>query len=763
MKLLKRTLIGFALLLCVLAVTGYMVMRRSLAPLDGTLKIQNLSHPVTVTRDAYGIPHIKAQTKLDALRALGFVQASERLFQLELSRRLTQGTLSEVFGPLAVKNDTLYRNLMLKRSMERMLQAEKEQGRFDAQLWNEMEAYFDGINQYIAHFPLPYEMTLLRMPKPAPFTPLDAYIMTGHMAYSFGIALKADPVMTELAKKLPREQFQTLRNDPLQGPLHLAAYSLPRPLDLGTEGLFAPVFEGSNAWLIAPSRSQSGKSIFANDPHIGFSAPAVWFEAHLQTPEFEIYGHYLPLVPFAVLGHTSRHAWGFTMSLADDMDLYRETLDTKNKTVLYQNEPVPYQEWQEVIKVKGEPDVVLTMIETPHGPLLNEVLDEKNLALKWAFHKLENNPMKALQRMGEAKTMAEFESALQFATAPGLNVMYADPENIAWWVFGDMAVKQNPHSDLILDGASGKDEYARLLTWQEKPHLVNPPSGVIVTANSRPPGLPATIRGDWQSDDRYQTITEALSQKERWNVEDTKVLQTENYNAQNKKILAQLLSQVRDDGSHEKQIQLLKEWNLRSEITSQAASLYHQWNNENILLMLASLDEKTRTAYLNTPYAWVFYERAILNPSSAWWSDKNYSDIINQGFRNATKALASLPEWGRLHTIEYVHPLGRIAPLNKIFNLGPYPMPGSYNDINNNKMRALGGDFKVVAGPSTRRIIDFANPQKSWGINPIGTSGHMLSPFYKDQAHMFLEGRYREQLMNDADIERVKTHVLVLE
>lgn len=771
MKFLKRSLLGFVILLGIASLGIYFFLKSSLAPMDGTLKIQNLSHPVKVTRDTFGIPHIRAENKLDALRALGFVQASERLFQMELSRRMTQGELSEVFGEIALKSDKLYRSLMLKRSVERMLALEKSQGRFDQQVWDEMAAYFDGINQYIATRPLPYEMQILGL-KPRPFTPLDAYIMTGHMAYSFGIALKADPLMTKLADKLSLDQFQALRNDPLKAPIKIAAASASDPWPstlqaIASEGLFIPSFEGSNAWLVGPERSQSGKSIFANDPHIGYSSPAVWFEAHIQTPEFEIYGHYLPLVPFAVLGHNRHHAWGFTMSLADDMDLFRETLDKEKKTVLFKNKPQPYLEWTEVIKIKDQPDLVLSMIETSHGPIMDEFLSEKNLALKWAFHRPENNPMRALRNMAEAKDIKAFETALQYGTAPGLNVMYSDAENIAWWVFGDMAVKKNPNSDMILNGSTGTDEYERLLAWDEKPHLVNPESGFIVTANSRPQGLNANIRGDWQSDDRFQTISRALAEKDQWSAEEFKGLQTENFNYQNKNILNKMFEHIRlndtENAKYKNQLEALKSWNMQSDVNSKEAGLFHQWNNENILLMLEDFDEDTRAAYLNTPYAWVFYERAILNPTSTWWTHKNYTKVVTKGFIAAAEKLSNNPTWGTLHTIEYTHPLGRSYPLNKIFNLGPYPMPGSYNDINNNKMRSMGGDFKVVAGPSTRRIIDFANPQKSWGINPIGNSGHMLSPFYKDQVQMFLDGKYRPQLMDEKDIAAAKTHELVLE
>lgn len=765
MKIIKRSLLVLAVLTGLLFLGAQLFFRSSLPPMDGTLKLQNLSHSVKITRDSFGIPHIQATNKLDALRALGFTQASERLFQMEIARRMTQGELSEIFGEVALKSDKLYRSLMLKRSVERMLEQEKAKNQFDSDLWSEMEAYFDGINQFIATQPLPYELTILGF-RPRPFTPVDAYVMTGHMAYSFGIALTADPLMSQLASKLPYEHFQALRNDPLNAPLKVSKNISIQPFEIFTEGLGTAFFEGSNAWLIAPSRSTSGKSIFANDPHIGFSSPSIWFEAHIKTPQFEIYGHFLPLVPFPVLGHNRHHAWGFTMSLADDMDLYREKIDSSTKTVLYKNKATPYQEWTETIAIKGKPALVLNMIETPHGPVMDEVLSEKSLALKWAFHSPNNNPMKALRLMSEAKSMSDFETALQYGTAPGLNVMYADADNIAWWIFGDIAVKQNPNSDMILNGSNGQDEYLKVLSWNEKPHIVNPESGYIVTANSRPLDLNKDIRGDWQSDDRFQTITKALREKDLWNIEELKTLQTDNFNYQTKNILEKMLEHIQlteeEAVTYKDQLQDLKSWNHHSDTDSTAASLYHQWNNENVLLMLADWDDDTRRSYLNTPYAWVFYERAILSPTSAWWTTKNYTKIITMGFKNAAQKV-SKTTWGSLHTIQFTHPMGRKFPFNFFLNVGPFPMPGAYNDINNNKMAALGGDFKVVAGPSTRRLIDFANPQLSWGINPLGNSGHLKSPFYKDQVELFIQGQYRPQLMNEIDIVNAKSHELILE
>lgn len=757
-----RLLTGTGLILFLFIVIVILFMRQSLAPLDGTLKLSGLTQKVTVTRDAQGIPHIKAENKKDALRALGFVAASERLFQMEIQRRLVYGRLSELFGEVALPTDKLYRSLMLKRATERMLAHKKQKNEFDEKSWSEMEAYFAGVNEYLQTQTLPFEFTLLGF-KPEPFTPLDAYVMAGHMAYSFGIAIKADPLMTKLAKKLPQELFQSLRMDLQKTPYKIS--DLGKALLPDIDYFQNPQFEGSNAWLISGSRSASGKSLFANDPHISFANPAVWFEAHMHTPEFELYGHHLPLIPFAIIGHSRHLAWGFTMLLVDDMDIYREKIDTTKKTVIFRKKEQPYVEWTEVLKIKDRPDEILTMIETPHGPLLNHILEDSTLSLKWAFHDPESDTLSALRQLGDAKEIKAFESALKSVAAPGLNVMYADPENIAWWTLGRIAVKKNPNSDLILDGASGDDEYLEKLAWEKKPHLINPPEGVIVTANSRSALLPENIRGDWQPDDRFVTITEILAEQHQWSAEEFKKIQTLNFNSTNLKIRDILVANLAHElkARHKDLVENLIKWDGHSEIHSREAALFHLWNTKITQQLLKNLSPEDREAYFGTPAPWTFYKRSIFDKNSPWWPSEGSETLISQAFADVVRQHHPLPAWGDIHTVEYIHPLGRKKPLNVLFNAGPYPVGGSYNDINNNKHGSFGSDkFIVTGGASTRRIIDMAHPEKSWGINPLGVSGHLLSPYARNEVQMFLDGHYRAQLMDEKDIQAVKTHELIL-
>jgi penicillin amidase len=764
MRKLKISLVATLALLLVLALGTYAFMRRSLAPLDGEISLSNLTAPVKVQRDTYGIPHIFAQNKSDAFKALGYVMASERLFQMEMARRQTQGLLAEVIGERALKSDMLYRSLGLKETSEKMLEKKRKEGTFDPKMWEMMEAFCDGVNQYVATRPVPYDLAILGITKPAPFSPIDSYVMTGQIAYSFGIALRVDPTMTLLAKKFTPDLFQELRNDQLKTPYTVASKVDLSPLYNVADNSFATIFDSSNSWLVGPKRSASGKSIFSNDPHIGFNHPSVWFEAHIHTPEFEIYGHYLPLVPFAILGHTRHHAWGFTMSQTDDMDLYSEKIDRTKKTLIFNGKEQPYTVRSETIAVKKQEPVTMEVIQTPHGPLMDYVVDA-DLSLKWAYHKIDNDPLQALYVMGEAKDMKTFENALKPGSAPGLNVMYADDQNIAWWMFGDVAVKNNPNSDLILDGASGKDEYKGLLNWEQKPHIVNPTSGVIVTANTRPEKIDSELRGDWQSSDRQKTISAILESQPLWNSAEMRALQVKNFNAANKVLLPKMLSHLKLTADEFIQygpaLDRLKKWNLISNTDSREASLYYEWVNQSMLLMLAPLEEQ-RATYLTTPHSWMFFERVVQNEKSPWWKLVKPDEVFTEAFRNTFAKWKRPPPWGDIHTIEYVHPLGREKPLSYIFNLGPYPIGGAYNEITNNKARSLGSDFKVVAGASTRRVVDMADVAHSWGINPIGNSGHMLSPYYKDQVELFVTGIHRPQLMDAKDIEADKSHELIL-
>jgi penicillin amidase len=754
--------------------------------MDGELKLQKLSSPVSVIRDGFGIPHIKAKNTKDAFRTLGFVVASERLFQMEMERRMANGELAEIFGKKLLATDKLFRSLSLRQSMKEMLEHKLRTNTLDQSMWAEIEAFYDGVNQYQNSYKLPVEFSILGI-KPRPFEALDGYAFIGLMSFSFGVATSEDPLLTKLRARLGVELSNELRNEILPsdeaknkrvvvGPDHFPVMNILANLEQGF-----PLFEGSNGWIVSGKRSLTGSPILANDPHISYSHPGVWFEAHIDTPDYVSYGHFLSILPFPVLSHNKERGWGLTMSLVDDMDLYREKLNPKFKTYQFKGKDILYKERLEVIKIKGEKSFEMLLLTTQHGPILDEVFtnpDGKSLALKWAFLGIDNDPLMSLYKMGRAKNMEEFKAAVATGKAPGLNVLYADKKNIGWWIFGEMATK-SPHtsSDFILDGSSGQDEYLGTLRFIEKPHLENPESGLIVSANSRPLGAPLIsekMRGDWQPDDRFKTITTVLSRKEKWSVPEFKEVQTLSFNLENKLILDELLSVVAFKNIWNKEraasyLQILKKWDFISDAHSVAPALYFTWCREISKILLKELSVEEFEAFTKLPNNWNFFKRVVLNPESIWWKKFDRQKVFTDGFNNSIEslrqALGEDPndwDWGHLHTLEFVHPIGKIAPFNKIFNIGPVEMNGAYNDINNQKPAGYTDGFKVKAGPSTRRIISFDHPEVAWGILPTGNSGHLLSPFYKDQLELFTKGLYREEWLDQRDIEAHATHKLNL-
>lgn len=795
-KSFKYWITAVFFIIMALGLYGYYFVKSSLAPMDGELHLQHLSSSVSVVRDRFGIPHIKAKNNLDAFRALGFVVASERLFQMEMQRRMANGELAEVFGKKMLSTDKLFRTLGLRASMAEMLEHKRQNKTLDLKMWSELEAFYDGVNQFQFNHQLPIEFTLLGL-KPKPFNVLDGYAFIGLMSFSFGVATSQEPLMTKLRARLGAELGDELRNDltPFESSQlnkeKAAKANSKRVVDQGSRFPVGQIlsdlemgftlFEGSNGWLVSGKRSISGFPILANDPHISYSHPGVWFEAHVETPDYESYGHFLSVLPFPVLSHNRERGWGLTMSLVDDMDLYREKINPKFKTYLFKEKEISYRERLEVIKVKGEKDTTIVVVSTQHGPLLDEVFthpDDKSLAVKWAFHHPDNDPLYALYKMGRARTMEEFKAGVSLGKAPGLNILYADKKNIAWWIFGEMATKSTRlSSDFILDGTSGLDEYRGALSFEQKPHAENPPSGLIVSANARPMGTPATpddLRGDWQPDDRYKSILALLNQKTMWSTEEFKEIQTLSINLENKQILGILLKEVVFENLWKKEraknyLDILSKWDFISDAHAIAPSLYYSWTREIIKILLKDLSKEELETFTKLPNHWNFFKRVVLNAHSPWWHKFDRKKVFTDAFNNTIESLRQdLGEdsgnwaWGHLHTIEFVHPIGRQKPFNMIFNIGPIEMSGASHEINNQKAGGYSEGFKIKTGPSTRRIIDYKNPEKAWGILPAGNSGHLLSPFYRDQLDLFAKGQFREEWMDAKEIEAHKTYELKL-
>ena len=781
--------------------TGFWHARTKLPQRSGTLLLRLLKAPVTVAYDERGVPHIRAENETDLYRALGYVHAQDRLFQMEMVRRLARGELAEILGPQLLDTDRLFRTLGLRAH------AEATAGHTDpnSPAWQGLLAYLDGINQFQASRPLPLEFELLGIP-PRPFTPVDTLAMTGYLAYSFAAALRTEPVLTYVRDKLGPEYlkaFDLERNrlgvvrpmaqGKTRSPLADADWqALARVAELSRHALElagVPLFEGSNAWAVAGQHTSSGKPLLAGDPHIAFSLPAVWYEAHLSAPGFELYGHHQALNPYALLGHNQAFGWTLTMFQNDDMDLVAEKVNPANPNQVWsRGRWVELPSRQETITVKGAPAVPITLRHSPHGPLINSVfsdsLGQTPVAMWWTFLETENPVLDAFYQLNRANTREKARTAASNIHAPGLNVVWANAAgDIGWWAAARL-VQRPPHVNpaFILDGGSDQADKPGFYRFADNPQEENPARGYIVSANHQPaPSSGVPVPGYYSLPDRIRRLDQLLSQPRiTWNLQNSQALQLDEQTDYGPRLLRPLIPLLRtlsSDSIERSLLDQLAEWDGRHSATSIAPTVFNQFIHE--LAKAAMADELGEVHFnnlLRTRALDFALPRLAADPNSAWWDNRSTpqkedrDDIVQQAWRATLKhlqttrgsALASWT-WGSNHTLTHGHPLGRQKPLNLLFDVGPFPVPGG-REIPNYMYHAMApAPWTVTTGPSTRRLIDFADAGKALGINPVGQSGVLFDAHYADQAESFVRGGYQPMHLNAADVAASTRSTLVLQ
>lgn len=489
MKVLKRTILVLLILVGLAVVSGYLYLRSTSPVYEGTFTLSGLKKEVEVYFDKYGIPHIYANNEEDAYFTLGYVHARERLFQMEMSRRAAAGRLSEVLGKDLIPVDKLFRTLGINQFAEdhaaRFLSADT------AAFQRTALAYQKGVNEFVRNGDTPIEFTLIGIPK-TEFVPADIYRVLGIMAFGFAEGVQVDPLLEQIKTEwgdayLKDLAVQTPTGSTLIKSFHGKENVATRPLlaavNQALTKLPIPLWVGSNGWVIEGSRTMSGEPILENDTHMGYSQPAVWYEAHLEYPGYRFYGHHAAGVPFGFLGLNGFCGWGLTMFENDDTDFFREELNPQDANQVKFGEA-----WEdlavrnEVIKVKGEEDVVLEVKVSRHGPLVNAIYEEAiqssaPVAFWWELHHQTNYALQSVYEMSHATGFNQFQRAVSRLTSPGLNVMYGDTEGaIAWWAAARLPIRP-PHvnSKFFLDGASGKDEHLGYYDFSKNPQAYNPP------------------------------------------------------------------------------------------------------------------------------------------------------------------------------------------------------------------------------------------------------------------------------------------------
>lgn len=772
---MKRSLTLLAVVVAAAVGAGFWYVQSKQPQREGEVAIAGLQAPVSVRYDARGVPHLLAGNEPDLYRALGYVHAQDRLFQMEILRRLARGELAEVLGAKLLPTDTLFRSLRIREQAARMAQRQDRQ----SPAWQALQAYLDGVNQWQASHPRSMEFDLLGI-TPRPFTAEDTLSIAGYLAYSFAAAFRTEPALTYVRDQLGTDYLKIFDlgwqpEGALATPLAAADWrSLEHLARVSHQALgeaAIPQFEGSNAWVVAGSRTRSGRPLLAGDPHIGFAVPAVWYEAELSAPGLNLYGYFQALNPFALLGHNRDFGWSLTMFQNDDVDLIAEQVNPQSADqVRVDGQWHTLETSEQVIAVKGQDPVTITLRRSPHGPIVNPVLGDTAgatpIAMWWAFLETENPILEGFYRINRADTLEKMRTAAGYIQAPGLNLVWANARgDIGWWAAAQLPIRPDGvNPTFILDGTSHQADKLGFYPFSVNPQQENPTRGYIVSANYQPPAV-VPIPGYYNLPDRGRQLDRHLANPNvKWDVDNSQALQLDTTTDYGPRTLAPLLGTLRtiaDSDEERELVEQLAAWRGDYPVDSTSATLFNQFLYE--LAYAALHDELGDTWFpvlISTRAIDAALPRLAADPDAPWWNVRGSNEhadrttIVRLAWQRSLAHLRDVMgkdpaswQWGKAHTLTHNHPLGVKKPLDLLVNVGPFAAPGSHEVPNNLSAKIGPAPWAVNYGPSTRRLVDFADAATALTINPVGQSGVVFDAHYDDQADDYAQGRYHKTRM----------------
>lgn len=759
-----------SLLALLLAVAVVWLYRHPLPRVRGRLMVAGLLEPVAVKRDKHGYVRIEATSIRDAVFAQGFVHAQDRLWQMELNRRVGSGRLAEIFGQLAVPADIFTRRLGLRRAAQTDLENLRPE---ESDL---LEAYAAGVNAGRASlgWRLPLEFRLLGF-APESWTVLDSLTWIQVMSMDLCANWEQELLRAKLVTRLGPAGATLLHLFTRDG-------SVTVPQLSGAEKLFDQLSElyqearaflpnaglpgGSNAWAVSGKRSSSGKPLLASDPHLMGRVPSIWHEAHLIAPNLDVQGACFPGLPLVVIGHNSAVAWGITNSFADTQDLYMERFHPEDATLVEtENGFVPVQVVKETILVKDGDPVVEEVQVTRHGPIL--VRSELGaLALKWINYE-PSHPVAALLAMNQASSAASFKEALRCWQAPSSNFVYADVEgHIGFLMAGHIPVRRKGTGLTPVPGWDGQWEWTGTIAFEDLPGIDDPECGYIVTANNPvvDSSFPYHITWDWQGSSRATRIESQLLARDQHGPDDFQAMQMDFHSGLGLRLVKALESLSPAGKSEAMVLAMLREWDGDGGADSRGMAIYQVLVLSILRTMLEPiLGADLLAEFLGSPTnplavmgghtgrytTWLV--NLLEDPHSfpALSSPRTLDEVLQAGLSEATRFLEQRlgPDpkrwsWGRLHRLVFQHALG----VNRLLG-----------GMLNSPSVAIGGDTDTVCQtaviphqafaqawcPSWRQVVDLARPGAGRTVIATGQSGHPASRNYMDQFSLWQSGRLR--------------------
>jgi penicillin G amidase len=763
--------LGLTLLLACVAAAGlwWYWTRKAVTPVDGTAQLPGLTAPVVVRRDALGIPHLEGSSSLDLMRAQGYVTAQDRLWQMDVMRRRALGELADAFGEGALRADQEIRTLGLNVASDEAL------GLLSPDLRAAVEAYADGVNAYItAHADaLPIEFRLLRY-GPRPWEARDT-IAVGKL-----LAL-------DLAKGWDSEAFRATVGDPLPPDVQEVLFPATFPHDrilVGRDGAAPPLpvasdgdtARGSNNWVISGAHTATGRPLLANDPHLTLGVPSIWAAVHLSGGGLNVAGVALPGTPGVILGRNDHVAWGCTNVEDDSADLYVEEVSPDGLSTRTPDGWAPVQVRQERILVReGTLSAARRTVDHPvrvtrHGPLIE--IRARKYALGWtALRGAAELPAFALAN--RARGFEDFREAVRQFPGPSQNFVYADVDgHIAWYSAGRLPIRRGAGGERPYRGAAADGDWMGLVPFEELPHLVDPPSGRIVTANNRLVGADYPYRvtrggiGPW----RAAALFEALESRGGWTADDMVRLQAERLSIPHRdlaRLLLETAGRHPGDAVWQDVAREMRGWDGRLEPGSRAAALAAVTFRAVGTRAIGPRVKTSRFAEALTRRS-VAIHRLLLERPPSWVppGDGDWDGVLKGAWSAAVADITarlgadrSAWTWGALNRMAVAHPLGRaIPPLNRLLS-PPAVGVGGYSTTPNVLHITPAGS---VEGPSMRFVADMADPDGTRLVNFMGQSGHPASPHYGDQLGLWVNVESPRLVMSPEAVAREARHTLRL-
>lgn len=751
----------FAVLLFVIhtfVLAGIATAQTAQAPVLAT----GLKANVTIRRDSRWIPYIEAGSEADLFFAQGYVTASDRLWQMDLMRRLARGETAEIFGNQALEQDKRWRRFNFSKIAEENLTY------LSPELRAALDSYAKGVNSYIASLDnasLPIEFRILQY-KPRPWTPSDTIVIGKILSDALSTTWQQDLLRSSLQKTMQAEKFADITNQITEYDVVLfgsdkkpsavaprAGRGMPstialnqaekdarlRQQSLSLVGLYAEGLAASNNWVISGKLTADGKPILANDPHLQPTAPGIWYMTELEAPGLRVAGVTFPGVPGIVLGHNDNIAWGATNVGPDVQDVYFETFNAegKYKTPTGWSDPVVRKE---IIKTRTNPlstatqDVEFSVTETRNGPIVIEE-DGRKYALKWTALDPRNTEFEAFIKLDRAANWDDFKGALKLYGGATQNFVYADTKgNIGWYAAGKIPLRKTGDGGLPYDGSTNDGEWTGFIPFDELPNLYNPPSGLIVTANQRTVGAsyryPQFIR-DAAAPWRARRIYDRLTAKTKLTMDDVRDTQLDVFNIPLDNLAKQI---IKLGGGSSETLTVLKSWDGRMTPDSEGALLANEIRG--CLANKISDDNKPVPAAVIRERV---LDKAIKEQSRLWLPKKfaSYKDFLLSCDASVRQSLVSQPRfgsdpanwtWGKVSVARFQHPLA-IAPLiGAQFVVPQVPIAGSGQTPN------------VGSAVSMRLIASPGNWDATRHVIPLGESGDPKSPYWTDQFPAWQQG-----------------------